>query len=472
MHIALESMKDFLRDETMKMSANSSNSSRGLRLLREQMSAVDAAIEASEEQANVLNNRLDMGRLMKGQYILKEEPIEANFLCKSLLNSNKVAINPGVKLVVETAAGGDNDAAMWIGVDTFLLTRALVNLFSNSRKNTYEGSVLVKVGLADVRGGGGGGRGEGHRNTPGEGGNGNGNGNGNGKGTANLVVSVTDTGVGIQEDRWPGIFEDGEKKFRDLRGTGLGLPFVRVIVKTMGGSVRLVSSVISVGTVFELVVPVSVLRGRDILGGMVDNVESSESDVGQWASLPGAFSDSDKGDAMFSFGEPSARQADGADGGCETEMEASPPRRISVLVVDDQPTLRKMIRHRLEALGDGENVEWILDDCRIGEEAIKKVEHGNKYDVITLDENMEREGGVLKGHEAMRKLRLLGFSGLIVSISGDVGETGGTDEDWAAAMKDHGADLVWGKPLPKKKAMWRALNGALLLNKVDNKVEA
>ena len=427
-HIALESTKDFLRNEAMKMAPKSK---RGL-VLKDQILAVDAAIEASEEQANVLANRLDMGRLMKGQYVLKSEPIEANFLCKSLLNSNKVAINPDVELIVEDEKG-EVDSTTWIGVDTFLLTRALVNLFSNARKNTYEGSVRVKIGLKDVRNAG-------EENS-----------------TANLVVTVTDTGVGIQEDRWPGIFDDGDKKFRDLRGTGLGLPFVNVIVATMGGTVRLVSSVISVGTVFELVVPVKNLRDRR---------ETSSCEVDELASLPRNFFSLDKRRSYKTIRVDTLGREDIVTDSDFVLTDSAPRllagRKISVLVVDDQPTLRKMIKHRLEALGEDENIEWSVDDCRIGEEAIKKVERGNKYDVITMDQNMEREGGVLKGHQAMIKIRQLGFEGLMVSLSGDDSEEGSTG-DWSAFMKGNGADIVWGKPLPKKKAMWKELSSALLL---------
>jgi signal transduction histidine kinase len=70
-----------------------------------------------------------------------------------------------------------------------------------------------------------------------------------------LVVRVIDRGRGIPLEERPQLFE----KFRSLRSdpgvdTGLGLPFCRLAVERMGGSIAL-SSTPGEGTVFAIRLP-------------------------------------------------------------------------------------------------------------------------------------------------------------------------------------------------------------------------
>lgn len=74
-----------------------------------------------------------------------------------------------------------------------------------------------------------------------------------------IVVSVSDTGCGIPEDKIPFIFEkfyqcDGS---RSTKGNGLGLSLVKRIVDLCGGDIS-VTSVIGKGTAFTVTIPYSV----------------------------------------------------------------------------------------------------------------------------------------------------------------------------------------------------------------------
>src|SRR5215472_16114372 len=70
------------------------------------------------------------------------------------------------------------------------------------------------------------------------------------------------------------------------------------------------------------------------------------------------------------------------------------PQSGSVLVVDDEPSLRKVLRTSLSASG------FTVEEARNGEEAVTAVQmHG--FDLVVLDINMPGMGGV----EACQKIR-------------------------------------------------------------------
>jgi two-component system phosphate regulon sensor histidine kinase PhoR len=74
-----------------------------------------------------------------------------------------------------------------------------------------------------------------------------------------IVVSVADRGIGIAPEHLPNIFE---KYFRvptnnlhDVKGFGIGLSYVRLVVERHGGSVR-AESAPGQGTTIEMKFPV------------------------------------------------------------------------------------------------------------------------------------------------------------------------------------------------------------------------
>jgi hypothetical protein len=78
-----------------------------------------------------------------------------------------------------------------------------------------------------------------------------------GDGTA--VVTVADTGVGMDSDTVGRVFERfyraDDSRSRDVGGTGLGLAIVRSLVVAHGGTVA-VESQLGVGTTFRVTLPI------------------------------------------------------------------------------------------------------------------------------------------------------------------------------------------------------------------------
>jgi two-component system KDP operon response regulator KdpE len=99
-----------------------------------------------------------------------------------------------------------------------------------------------------------------------------------------------------------------------------------------------------------------------------------------------------------------------------------------ILVVDDAPQIRRVMRTALSAEG------YVVDDARTAEEAITKV-HENKYDLVLLDINMPGLGGL----DACRSIRAVSEMAIIMLTVRN------SERDRVEAL-DAGADDFVSKP--------------------------
>lgn len=85
-----------------------------------------------------------------------------------------------------------------------------------------------------------------------------------------VVGAVSDTGIGIATDDLPRIFEEfyrtHQAKEMEEHGTGLGLPIVKQIIETYGGSID-VDSTLGKGSTFEFTLPRTTERREEALEG-------------------------------------------------------------------------------------------------------------------------------------------------------------------------------------------------------------
>ncbi len=169
-----------------------------------------------------------------------------------------------------------------------------------------------------------------------------------------LLISATDTGVGIPEHRMKEIFTpfaqikgDGEAK---NRGLGLGLSIVRLIVKMMDGTIN-VQSEPGKGSTFTVKIPCVARLKESVPAVTDDNVTLS--------------------------GELN-----------------NPLNSISVLIVEDEVINRIFLERILARRG------FTVDAATNGRECIEKYRSGN-YDLIFMDINMPE----LDGLEATKLIR-------------------------------------------------------------------
>jgi len=196
-----------------------------------------------------------------------------------------------------------------------------------------------------------------------------------------LEIAVTDTGIGIGADKLNHVFEefsqaDGSTS-RDFGGTGLGLPISLRFCRMMGGDITIASEP-GVGSTFTIVLP-----------AQVDAIEAAKASAPQ---------------EEPNIAKPSAGER-------------------SILVIDDDPNSRDLLRRTLEA--DGHTVTCAND----GEEGLELAQT-LRPSLITLDVMMPG----LDGWAVLRQLKadpdLRGIPVMMVTIEGqkDLGFTLGAVE--------------------------------------------
>jgi signal transduction histidine kinase len=196
----------------------------------EQSKKATATIERNAiAQAQLIDDLLDMSRVITGKMRLEREPVDVAAVLEAALDIVRPAADAkGVRLQqdFEPAFG------LILG-DSVRLQQVFWNLLSNAVKFTPRGgSVLVRLGRADSA----------------------------------CVIEVEDSGQGISGDFLPHVFQRFRQQdasaARKTGGLGLGLAIVRHLVELHGGHVRAESDGVGRGARFVVELPVLAVPGR------------------------------------------------------------------------------------------------------------------------------------------------------------------------------------------------------------------
>jgi PAS domain S-box-containing protein len=157
---------------------------------------------------SLVNNFLDLSKIESGRFELEE----IDFDLSDLLETTLDLVRPKIlekKLVLESDISAE--MANWFVGDPVRLQQILGNLLSNAVKFTTAGSIRLTVRPGEVD----------HNR---------------------LHFDVTDTGIGIPQDKLEKIFEDFTQAetstSRRFGGTGLGLGICKRLVSQMGGELQ------------------------------------------------------------------------------------------------------------------------------------------------------------------------------------------------------------------------------------------
>jgi PAS domain S-box-containing protein len=187
----------------------------------EQRSFLEAVDDSARSLLDILSDILDFSKIQTGALALRSAPFH---LHKSLSDSLKTlasrAAEEGLELVYEE----EHEVPSRLVGDAGRLRQVLVNLVSNAVKFTEEGEVVVRVALQRRDGD-----------------------------AVRLAFSVSDTGIGIDDDLRGGIFaafsQADTSATRQFGGTGIGLAVSSQLVAMMGGRLS-VESVPGEGSTF------------------------------------------------------------------------------------------------------------------------------------------------------------------------------------------------------------------------------
>lgn len=185
--------------------------------------AVTTIQRNAEAQAKLIDDLLDLSRIIAGKLRIEFEPVSFAAIVESVVSSFQPAIeSKNLKFVtsIETSSGA-------ILGDPARLQQITTNLFSNAIKFTPNGGTIsVRVSRVD-----------------------------------SLVrLEVSDTGIGIAAEHLPHIFEQfrqvDSSSMRAHGGLGLGLAIVEHLVRQQGGRVTAESEGIGKGATFVVEFPV------------------------------------------------------------------------------------------------------------------------------------------------------------------------------------------------------------------------
>ncbi|MBS1607249.1 MAG: GAF domain-containing protein, partial [Bacteroidetes bacterium] len=271
-------------------------------------------ISEGERLTTLINDVLDLAKIEAGRMEWNMDKVSLNEIVeRATMVTTSLFDQKGLKLEKEMEPdlpeiSGDRDK----------LIQVVVNLLSNAVKFTNEGKVKCKVF----------------------------------KENDEIIVSITDTGIGIAKEDYGAVFEQFKQVGGDTltdkpKGTGLGLPICKEIVEHHGGRIWL-DSERGKGSTFSFALPVikahavKPIQFNDLVRQLKEQVAQSNLNI--------------KG------------------------------RKATILVVDDDDSIRSLLQQELNDAG------YIIEEATNGKEAVAKV-RDRKPDLIILDVMMPEMNG-------------------------------------------------------------------------------
>ncbi len=178
---------------------------------------------SSDNLLELINDILDLSKIEAGEMTIQKKPENLRILIKEITDlfapkiyEKRLDFNLNINEIIPEI----------LNLDGVRLRQVLLNLIANAIKFTESGAVSLKM-TGKIRS----------------------------KNTFNLIISISDTGIGIPESQIDTIFEsfrqaDGQD-IKTFGGTGLGLSITKNLIELMGGKIS-VQSEINKGSEFTI----------------------------------------------------------------------------------------------------------------------------------------------------------------------------------------------------------------------------
>ncbi|PHX03850.1 CHASE3 domain-containing protein [Vibrio splendidus] len=203
---------------------------------------IDLILDSGHHLMTILNDILDFSKVEENKLELDFAPFNFVQVIQPVRSALKpLADEKGIRLLIEN----NIPTSIQLIGDCARLRQIMFNLGGNATKFTKEGHVSIQADL----------------NRP----------------NNQLILTVTDTGIGIPKDKHEQIFNSFEQAdtstTRKFGGTGLGLAIVKNLVNLMNGEITLTSAV-GLGTKFQVSLPIAWQEGKT--GDIVTPVINTE----------------------------------------------------------------------------------------------------------------------------------------------------------------------------------------------------
>ena len=190
-----------------------------------QVESAEIIYKSGADLLVLINEVLDLSKIEAGKMSINIEKVSLRDFTGDLIRNFKHhAEQKGLRLTCKL----DKELPESIRTDSQRLNQILKNILSNAIKFTEKGSVRISI----------------DRYTE-----------------STIIISVTDTGIGIQEEKQMAVFEAFQQAeggtSRKYGGTGLGLSISRELAKLLGAEIKL-SSKLNEGSTFSLIIPLEI----------------------------------------------------------------------------------------------------------------------------------------------------------------------------------------------------------------------
>jgi len=285
---------------------------------------LETTINSARSLIQIINDILDMSKIEASKLTIEDKPFSPH----RCISESVDIITPEVRRKgLEIVISVSEEVPETLVGDHARLRQVLINLIGNAVKFTEEGKVVVHITAGKTNSGG----------------------------KREFTFTVTDTGIGIPDDKKNLLFQPFSQVdasySRKFGGTGLGLALCREIVELMRGTISFESKE-GMGSSFTFTIPLGKAEAVNVPTA-VDPLASE--------SIP-----------------------------CDPKKE----KQHRLLLAEDDPTIRTI----LELMFKRSN--YTLDVAEDGQEAVEMWERA-EYDLVLMDIQMPQ----LNGFEATRSIR-------------------------------------------------------------------
>ena len=296
-------------------------------------------ISSGRRLANLVNDILDFSQLKHKNIDLQLKPVSMREVVEIIIMTSQ-SLKGEKNLQLINAIDPNLPPVL---ADENRVQQILYNLTGNAIKFTESGQITISATLDD--------------SSPNQ---------------NHLIITVSDTGIGIATDKLELIFQAFEQAegstARNYGGTGLGLSITQQLVELHQGKIW-VDSAEGVGSQFSFTLPISEEPAQNLLHQStlltrLSAATTPESSVSHSASQP-------------------------------SSTTPPPPGEFKILIVDDEPVNLQVLINHLSL----HNYDII--QASSGPEALALLEDGLQPDLILLDVMMPK----MTGYEVVRKIR-------------------------------------------------------------------
>lgn len=293
---------------------------------------LDLITNSGKRLSHLVNDILDFSKLKNQDIDLSIVPVDVYSIAKVVLRLSQSLIEDKNLQLINSISRNSK----LVDADENRLQQILYNLIGNAIKFTSKGYITL---ISEEKDG-------------------------------MLAISISDTGIGIPEDKLDSIFNsfeqgDGSTE-REYGGTGLGLSVTKQLVLLHGGNLE-VSSELGKGSIFTFTLPLSKNQNKTIIrqDNSVQNLPAQQPN--------------------YDFKEKTI---------INNELN-SHDKKINILIVDDEPINRRVLQNHLTVAGYG------VTEVSNGREALALLEDEITFDLILLDIMMPG----MSGYEVCQRIR-------------------------------------------------------------------